>query len=277
MLTPAISPSVPTTAVRAEEYKLVTILCGALTEAPALAVRLGPEGLYRLLDTVVALAQEVLDRYAGRLTLATSEGFMAVFGAPVAQEDHARQAVLAAFEVRQRLHAASSLQAQLAGSALPLSMGLHSGLVVVGGLGNEPQRLSATVGEPLPLATRLQQQAASGTILLSAATYALVQAEVVAEPWGSLDIAGIPTPVPGYALQGLRPRHAGVTGRGLRGLTPFVGRERELALLQDHLAATRTGQGQVVGLVGEPGMGKTRLLTEFCRRLAGQSVTVYVG
>ena len=113
--------------------------------------------------------------------------------------------------------------------------------------------------------------------MLSAATYALVQAEVVAESWGSLDIAGIPTPVPCYALQGLMPRHAGVTGRGLRGLTPFVGRERELALLQDHLAAAMAGQGQVVGLVGEPGMGKTRLLTEFCRRLAGQPVTVYVG
>jgi DNA-binding winged helix-turn-helix (wHTH) protein len=145
MRAPAISSSGPTTAVRAEEYKLVTILCGALTEVPALTARLGLEGLYRLLDTVVAVAQEVLHHYAGLLTLATSEGFTAVFGAPAAQEDHARRAVLAAFELRQRLHASSALQAVRAGSDLPLSMGLHSGLVVVGGLGNDLQRISATV------------------------------------------------------------------------------------------------------------------------------------
>ena len=253
MLTPEISPSVPTPAVRAEEYKRVTILCGALTEVPALAARLGPEGLYRLLDTVVAVAQEVLHHYAGLLTLAISEGFTAVFGASVAQEDHARRAVLAACELRQRLHAAASLQAPLAGSVLPLSMGLHSGLVVVGGLGNDLQRVSATVGEPLHLATRLQQQAAAGTILLSATTYALVQAEVEAKPCGNLDIAGMSTPVPIYTLQGLRQRHAGVMGRGLRDLSPFVGRERELALLQDHLVAAMAGQGQVVGLAGVAG------------------------
>jgi class 3 adenylate cyclase len=91
----------------------VTILCGALTEAPALAARLGPEGLYRLLDTVVALTQEVLHHYAGLLTLATSEGFTAVFGAPVAQEDHARRAVLAARGTP--ASARCPLQAQLAG------------------------------------------------------------------------------------------------------------------------------------------------------------------
>jgi class 3 adenylate cyclase/tetratricopeptide (TPR) repeat protein len=275
---PEVPPSASTTAILAEEYKLVTILCGALAEAPALAARLGPEGLYRLLHTVVGLAQEVLHPYAGTLTLATSEGFTAVFGAPVAQEDHARRAVLAALDLRQRVQASPALHAQLAGGSLALRMGLHSGLVVVGGLGQDPQPLATPVGAPLHVATRLQQQAASGTILLSAATYALVHADVQAEPCGTLSLDGPSSPAPLYAVQGRRLRqHAGVSGRGPRAVSPFIGRKRELGRLHDHLAAAVAGQGQVVGLVGEPGMGKTRLLTEFYRRLAGQPVTVYVG
>jgi class 3 adenylate cyclase/predicted ATPase len=263
--------------VLAEEYKLVTILCGALAESPALAARLGPERWYRLLQTVVGLAQEVMQHYAGTLTLATSESFTAVFGAPMAQEDHARRAVLAALELRQRVHASPALREQLAGEVFALGMGLHSGLVVVGGLGQDPQRLATAVGAPVHMATRLQQQAAPGTILLSAATYALVHAEVRAEPYRTHTLEGSSSPVPIYAVQGFLRRHAGVAGRGPRAGSPFVGRERELALLHDHLAAAVGGQGQVVGLVGEPGMGKTRLLMEFCRRVAGNQVTVYEG
>jgi DNA-binding winged helix-turn-helix (wHTH) protein/tetratricopeptide (TPR) repeat protein len=274
---PEVSQSPPTAAVLDEEHKLVTILCCALADAPTLAARLGPERLYRLLQTIIGLVQEVLPPYGGTLTLVTSAGFTAIFGAPLAQEDHARRAVSVALELRQRLHDFPALRAQLAGEVLALGMGLHSGLVVVGSLGNDLQRLSTAVGEPLYVATRLQQQAAPGTLLLSAATYVLVQAEVRAAPCGTLDMDGQPTPMPLYTLQGLLRRHAGVTGRGLRAVSPFVGRERELALLHDCLAAVRTGQGQVVGLVGEPGMGKTRLVTEFCRSLAGQAVTVVVG
>jgi class 3 adenylate cyclase len=103
---------------------------------------------------VVGLAQEVVQHYAGTLTLATSEGFTAVFGAPVAQEDHARRAVLAAIELRQRVQASPALHTQLAGGVLALGMGLHSGLVVVGGLGQEPQQLATAVGAPLHVATR---------------------------------------------------------------------------------------------------------------------------
>jgi class 3 adenylate cyclase/tetratricopeptide (TPR) repeat protein len=266
-----------TAAALEEEHKLVTILCGALAEAPALAARLGPERWYRLLQTVGGLAQEVLQHYAGTLTLATGDGFTAVFGAPVAQEDHARRAVLAALELRQRLQDAPALHTQYAGGTLTLGMGLHSGLVVVGWLGQDPQRLATAVGAPLYMATRLQQQSAPGAILLSAATYQLVHAEIQATPCGTLAMDGQPTPVSVYAVQGLLRRHAGVAGRGSRALSPFVGRERELALLHDHLAMAMAGQGQVVGLVGEPGMGKTRLVTEFCRRVPGDQVTVYVG
>jgi class 3 adenylate cyclase len=255
----------------------VTILCCALVEAPAQAARLGPEGLYRLLQTLVGLAQEVIQHYEGTFTHPTSEGFTAVFGAPVAQEDHARRAVLAALDMHQRLRQHSALRTQRAGEGLAVQMGLHSGLAVVGEIGNDPQRHSTAVGAPAHLALRLQQRAAPGTILLSAATYHLVHTEVKVAPCGTLAMDGLPTPMPVYTVQGLLGRYAGVAGRGARVSSPFVGRERELALLHDCLAAAVSGRGQVVGLVGEPGMGKTRLLTEFCRRLAGQPMTVYVG
>jgi class 3 adenylate cyclase len=269
--------SAPTAAALEEERKVVTILCGTLAEAPSLATRLGPERWYRLLQTVVGLAQEVLQPYAGTLTLTTSDGFTAMFGAPMAQEDHARRAVLAALELRQRLHEAPTLRAPLAECLPTLGLGLHSGLVVVGRLGPDPQQLATAVGAPLHVATRLSQQAAPGMILLSAATYQLVHAEVRAAPAGSLTLDGPPTPLSVYAVQGHLRRQAGVVGRGPRAPSPFVGRARELALLQDHLALAMAGQGQVIGVVGEPGMGKTRLVAEFCRRLPRAQVTVVEG
>ena len=274
------APAAPTAATLPHpvgEYKPVSVLCCGLPDAPALAVRLDPEELYRLMQTVVGLAQEVLQPYDGTLLPPTSEGITAIFGAPVAQEDHARRAVLAALALHQRLRVHPACRAQRAGTALAMRMGVHSGLVIVGGLGQRPQRHATVVGAPAHLARQLQEQAAPGTILLSAATYHLVYAEVRVEPGGSLAVEGSPTPIPVYTLHGLVGRHAGVAGLGDRVRSPFVGRARELALLHDCLAAASTGQGQVVCLIGAPGMGKTRLVTEFCRRLAGQPVTVYVG
>jgi DNA-binding winged helix-turn-helix (wHTH) protein len=152
-----VLPSAPSTATLEAEHKLVTLLCGALAEAPALAARLGPEQWYHLLQTVVERTQEVLLHYGGTLILSNGDGFTAVFGVSVAQEDHARRAVVAALELRQRLHDAPALHTQLAGGVLRLSMGLHTGRVVVGGLGPAPQQLATAVGAPLLVATRLQQ------------------------------------------------------------------------------------------------------------------------
>jgi len=246
-------------------------------DAPALTARLGPEQWYRVLQTVVGLVQEVLHHYAGTLALATSEDFTAVFGMPVAQEDHARRAVVAALELRQRLHAAPALHPLRVGEDLALSMGLHSGLVVVGGLGQAPQRLATAVGSPLHEGTRLQQQATPGTILLSPATYALVHAEVWVAPWEPRTPDGPSPSASLYVLQGLMGRHAGVARRSPRAQSPFVGRERELELLHARLAQAVGGQGLVVGIVGEPGIGKSRLLAEWRQQLPAHGVTYLEG
>jgi class 3 adenylate cyclase/tetratricopeptide (TPR) repeat protein len=258
------------------EYKLVTVLCCALAGAPALVARPGPELLYRRMQAVFGIVQEVLQEYGGTLIHQASEGFTAVFGAPVAQEDHARRAVLAALMLHRRLREHPTLSEQ-ASEGIDACMGLHSGWVVVGSLGHNAQRLYTAVGDPTEMATRLRHRATPGAILLSAATYHLVHAAVQVEACGTLAMDEGSTPVPVYVARGLLGRSVGVPGQGPRVWSPFVGRERELALLHERLAAATAGQGQVVSLVGEPGMGKTRLLTEFCRRLPGSQVTYYAG
>jgi class 3 adenylate cyclase/tetratricopeptide (TPR) repeat protein len=259
------------------EYKPVTILCCALTGVLSLVTRLGLEALYRLLQAEFVLVQEVMQHYEGTITQHANDGFTAVFGAPVAQEDHARRAVLAALDLHQHLRQSSAMDALALEEGLALSMGAHSGLVVVGRLGSDRQRLVAALGAPTQLAARIQQRAGPGTILISAATHALVQEDVQVAPAGTLPLEGQHPPLPIYAVQRLVRRHAGVPRRPAPSERPFVGRQREMALLHDRLAAMRAGEGQVVSLVGPPGTGKTRLLTEFGRSLPGDQVTWYVG
>src|SRR5437899_7335298 len=122
-----------------------------------------------------------------------------------------------------------------------------------------------------------QSMCAPCSIMVSAATYRLVQQEVRVEPRGSLALHGGQEPLPVYAVQGLVQRRAGVPQRAPWARSPFVGRQRELALLHNRLEAVRAGEGQVISLVGPPGVGKTRLLTEFERRLPQNQVTWYRG
>jgi class 3 adenylate cyclase len=263
--------------VNAEEYKRVTVLCCTVGEAPALAVRLGPEAMHQLMQAVVTHAEEVVRHYEGTMVHVTGDGFTALFGAPVAQEDHARRAVLAALELRQHLHAQPLLRVQTRGEAVSAYMGVHTGPAVVGHLPHEPQRLYTAVGASTHLATRLQHLARPGTILISAATYRLVQTEVCAEACGTVGSDDGLTPMPIYTVQGVVQRRAGVPGWRVHPVSRFVGRTRELAFLHKRLAQAAQGQGQVVGIVGEPGMGKSRLLYEFTQSLRDQAVAHYEG
>ncbi|HXH14457.1 MAG TPA: AAA family ATPase [Alphaproteobacteria bacterium] len=256
-----------------EEYKAVTALCLALVKAPALAERLGPEAMHQVMQAVMAEAQDVVRRYEGAIVHIAGEGFTGLFGAPMAQEDHARRAVLAALELRQRLHDHPAIRTHTGGEALAVRMGLHTGPAVVGQLPREPQQLYTAVGATTHLAARLQQRAAPGAILISAATHRLVQAEVRAEACAIREGDGRSPAALAYALQGLVQQRAGVLGWRGRPLSRFVGRAREMAVLQARLTLAAQGRGQVVGIAGEPGMGKSRLLYEFARSLRGRAVT----
>jgi predicted ATPase/class 3 adenylate cyclase/DNA-binding winged helix-turn-helix (wHTH) protein len=261
----------------AGEYKQVTVLCGGLADALALAGRLGPEAMHRRMQMMFTAVQQVLHRYAGSLLEFGGEGFVALFGAPVAQEDHAQRAVLAALALHAQVGTAASGRSQAPAEPLALCLGLHTGRVVVGHLGEDPQRLYTAAGETTQVALRLRQLAAPGTTLLSAATQHLVQEDVRVEPQGEVQIGAAQASVPVYGVRGIAHRRSGVIGHGARARSPFVGRARELALLQERLDAVVAGQGQVVAVVGEPGMGKSRLLVEYRHSLVGREVRYVEG
>jgi class 3 adenylate cyclase/DNA-binding winged helix-turn-helix (wHTH) protein len=261
----------------AGEYKQVTVLCGGLTDAPALASNLGPEAMHRCMQTLFTAVHQVMQRYAGSPIEFGGEGFLALFGAPVAQEDHAQRAVLAALALHAHVAAFAPDLSRAPEEPLTLCLGLHTGRVVVDRLGGDLPRLYTAAGETTQVALRLRQLAVPGATFLSAATQQLVQEYVRVEPWGEVRVGATQAPVPVYGVQGVAHQRSGVVGHGARARSPFVGRARELALLQERLDAVMAGQGQVVALVGDPGMGKSRLLAEFRRDLVGRAVRYVEG
>jgi hypothetical protein len=217
-----------------------------------------------------AQARQAMQRFEGTIIPYGSQRFLALFGAPLAQEDHARRAVLAAWELRRELLAQPLLREALHGQAWSLRMGLHTGPVIVGQSAAAPQWLYTAAADTITVVTRLQQTAAPNTILMSAATWKLVQDEVDGEVGGALEVAECPAAIPVYTVRSIARRRAGVAGRSGRPWRCFVGRERELAMLQAGLDRVLDGAGQVMGISGEPGLGKSRLLSEFRRSVRGK-------
>jgi hypothetical protein len=175
--------------------------------------------------------------------------------------------VLAALELRQRAREEPALRGPLRGTVFSTRMGLHTGVVIVVPLGEEAQTLYVAVDDATDVAARLQRLASPDIIPISEAARRLVQEEVGVEAYGALETGEPPRPLPVYRVCQVMVRRSGVGGRGGRPLSPFVGRTREITPLQALLAQVGAGQGQVVGMVGEPGIGKSRLLYEFARTL----------
>jgi class 3 adenylate cyclase len=261
----------------AGERKQVTVLFCDLTNSTALAERLGPDAMHTLLNHFFTLALEAVHRYEGTLNQFLGDGFMALFGAPVGHEDHARRAVLAALALQQSLRASAPPVQLPPELTLAVRMGMNTGLVVVGCIGNYLRLDYTAVGDTTNLAARLQHLAQPGRILLSAATLALLGEEVYAEPCGPLHIKGKRQAVQVYQLLGYRPRHSVSARLGERVHGRFVGRQPELAHLHTRLAQAARGRGQVVCLEGDIGMGKSRLLYAFRHSLATQPVTYLEG
>jgi class 3 adenylate cyclase/tetratricopeptide (TPR) repeat protein len=259
------------------ERKQVSVLFCDLVESTALAARLGPEAMHALLNRFFELALDEVHRYEGTINQFLGDGFMALFGAPLAHEDHARRAALAAIGIRRRLLERQAEFGLPEGARLSVRMGLHSGPVVVGKIGDDLRMDYTAVGDTTNLAARLQQVAEPGAILMSEATRRLTTADVRIEDVGPLHLKGRDEPVTAYRIAGRAPLLSSVEIRMERPASPFVGRERELADLRDLLEQVERGQGQIVGLVGEPGLGKSRLLFEFRRSLADSRVTYLEG
>jgi class 3 adenylate cyclase/DNA-binding winged helix-turn-helix (wHTH) protein/tetratricopeptide (TPR) repeat protein len=275
---PSPSGPIPTPAGQAER-KPVTVLCCAVATTTAHGTRLDLDALHSLLLALHALAQDVVRQYGGRLHPVMGERLMAMFGVPVSQEDDARRAVRVALELRRRL---STRQEHLGTAPVAppaLRMGLHTGLVVVGGRqnGDEAEAAATVVGDVVSVATALEEQAAPGTILCSDATARLLQGTVRLAARGPLQVPEQPAPVETYTVLGRSVRRSPVEQHRGRVLSPFVGREREMMTLHALLAQVEAGRGQAVGVVGEPGLGKSRLVYEFRRSLGHRRLTYRAG
>jgi predicted ATPase/DNA-binding winged helix-turn-helix (wHTH) protein len=260
----------------AGEHKTVTVLICHLTDMLSWDDN-NPERTHRLRHAALMAAVDEVQRYGGTVQRAEDEELLALFGAPQALEDHALRAVQAAQGLHQRLPRDVGATAGLSHLALTARTGLHTGPVIIGPLTDDAHLTITSVDNTLPLARGLVSQAQSGQILISDTTLRKVQDMVQVEAMGSMQHQGQAPPILVYRLLDTSTSHESLlTPRG-HFLSRFVGRKQELAILEARLAQAVQGQGQVVGIMGEPGMGKTRLLAECRRRVATERVTVVEG
>jgi predicted ATPase/class 3 adenylate cyclase len=266
------------------ELKQVTVLFCDLPDSVGLAERLGPECMHALLQRFFELALDTVHRYGGTINQFLGDGFMGLFGAPLALEDHARRGVLAALALHDSLRAHQADFARLQAEAsrepprqIQIRAGCNTGVVVVGSIGDNLRMDYTAVGDTTNLAARLQQLAVPGTLLMSDTTARLVQDEVHLEVLESAYVKGKAEPIAVYTVLGRGPRRSAMETRLGHVLCHFVGRSREVQTLHELLSQVERGQGQVVGLVAEPGMGKSRLLYEFLHSLSGKEITYLAG
>ena len=239
---------------------------------PRLPERLDPEAMHQIMDQALRLMAEAIHRYEGTVNQFLGDGLMALFGAPVALEDHALRAVMAALMIQETINAYNEQLKSERDVEIRLRLGLNTGLVVVGRIGDDLRMDYTAVGDTTNVAARLQSLAEPGTILIGEATQRLVEGYIHNAAQGPVQVKGRTEAVQVYEVTGRRRRRSRLEVSIERGLTPLVGRERELSLLHDCLTRAKAGRGQVVGIGGEPGIGKSRLLYEFRKTLEEERI-----
>ena len=222
-----------------------------------------PEEARQLLDPVLERMMAAVHRYEGTVNQVMGDGIMALFGAPLAHEDHAARACYAALAMQAAIRHYSAEVRRSHGIAVQIRIGLHSGEVVVRAIGNDLHMDYSAIGQTTHLAARMEQLASPGSTLLTAETLRLVEGLVQVTPLGPVPVKGLDTPVEVFELTGASALRGRFQARVAGGLTRFVGRDPELAALRQTLDRAGAGQGQVVALIGEAGVGKSRLVYEF--------------
>jgi class 3 adenylate cyclase/tetratricopeptide (TPR) repeat protein len=243
------------------ERKHVTVLFADLKGSMEL---LGddPEEAKKLVDPVLELMMEAVHRYEGTVNQVMGDGIMALFGAPVAHEDHAVRACYAALDMQASMRRYSNEMRRRHGIEVQVRVGLNSGEVVVRTIGGDLRMDYSAVGQTTHLAARMEQLATPGTIRITEASLRLAEGYVTVRALGPVPVKGLDGPIEVFEVLGAGPRRSRLLAASTRGLTRFVGRDRELEQLQQALALTAAGHGQVAAIVGEPGIGKSRLVWE---------------
>ncbi len=245
------------------ERKQVTVLFADLKGSMELLADRDPEQARQLLDPVLERMMEAVHRYEGTVNQVMGDGIMALFGAPVAHEDHAVRACYAALRMQEAVNRYAEEVNRTLGVAVHIRVGLNSGEVVVRSVGSDLHMDCTAVGQTTHLAARMEQMAMPGSILITPETWRLAEDYVVVKPLGARPVKGLDTPIEVYEVVGAATVRSSLHAAAARGLTRFVGRGAELEQLRQALEQARAGRGRVVGVLGEAGVGKSRLYWEF--------------
>jgi class 3 adenylate cyclase len=249
------------------ERKLVTVLFADVTNFTAISEKLDPEEMHQVMDGCFAILMEEIHKIEGTINQFTGDGVMALFGAPLAHEDHAQRACHAALAIQKALLDYNATIKQRHGADFKMRIGLNSGPVVVGAIGDDLRMDYTAIGDTTNLSARMESLADPGTTRVSWNTYRLAGDYFEFKSLGTTRVKGKAEPQETYELKGPSRVTSRLDASAAHGLTSYAGRREELATLVKAFDKARTGSGQVLGILGEPGAGKSRLIYELRKSL----------
>ncbi|MGD8948163.1 MAG: adenylate/guanylate cyclase domain-containing protein, partial [Desulfobacterales bacterium] len=261
------------------ERKQVTVMFCDMEGFTSLSERLGPEEAYTVMDQVYEILIHKVHDYDGTVNEFTGDGIMALFGAPIALEDAPQRAIRSAYAIHREMTKFSDKVKQEKEYIPPIKMriGIHTGPVVVGTLGNDLRLEFKAVGDTVNLASRIEGLAVPGSTYVSGDTFKLTEGLFRYEALGEYAVKGKEEPIKAYRVIAPSTSRTRFDVSAERGLTPFVGRERELEILLDAFERSKTGRGQAISIMAEAGVGKSRILYEFRKAVSNEDVTFQEG
>jgi class 3 adenylate cyclase/tetratricopeptide (TPR) repeat protein len=259
------------------ERKLVTVFFADVANFTSLSEKLDPEDAHNIMDGAFQILMDNIHRFEGTINQFTGDGVMALFGAPLAHEDHALRACHAALSIQHDLKEYGAKLKKAYGLVFLMRIGINSGPVVVGSIGDDLRMDYTAIGNTTNLASRMETLANPGNILVSTSTHKLTRDFFQFESIGSISIKGLTTPQEAYRLIKTGDVTTRIAASVAKGLSPFVGRKNSMSELMGGYENAQAGRGQVVGIVGEAGVGKSRLLLEFTKLLADGEFTYLEG
>jgi class 3 adenylate cyclase len=246
------------------ERKTITVLFADIKGSMSLIEGLDPEEARSLIDPTLKLMMDAVHRYDGYVAQSTGDGIFAFFGAPIAHEDHAHRAVYAALSMQEEAKRRAEQLQRDKGVNLQVRVGLNSGEMVLRAIHKDDLHAEyLPVGHSTSLAARMESLAAPGSVVLSEYTHKLTEGYFDFRSLGETRVKGVSEPLNVYEVLGVSPLRTKLQVAARRGLAQFVGRWTELVQLQRALTLAKREQGQIVGVMGEPGVGKSRLVREF--------------
>jgi class 3 adenylate cyclase/tetratricopeptide (TPR) repeat protein len=249
------------------ERKLVTVLFADVTNYTAMAEKLDPEEVHQIMDSCFKILMDEIHKYEGTINQFTGDGVMALFGAPVAYEDHAQRACYVALSIQKSIINFEEIVKKDYNIEFKMRIGINSGLVVVGSIGDDLRMDYTAIGDTTNLAARMESTATPGTILVSRHTYKLTKDFFEYKSLGKIEVKGKKEPQEVFELIKMGEIGTRIGASVAKGLTRFVGRKNSMSALKEAYDKTNSGFGQLVEIVGEAGVGKSRLIHEFKRSL----------